>query len=120
MQKEKEYLRPLPDKHLLDTYIESDHTCVVSSTLLVTFKRIRYFVPAKYSNKRVKIIKDNTSLYIYYYTELIRSYEISIKIINYTLGDYKDGLMKVIKSNKVSIGDIAKDIIKLLGENNNE
>ena len=117
-KKEKEYLKPLPNNHVLDSYIVIEATCTVPSTLLVPFHGSKYSVPAKYLNKRVKLIKENNLLYIYYNTELIRTHEISNRKNNYNKEDYYEGLKQSIKRSEKSIEEITEENLKLLGDIN--
>lgn len=62
-KKEKEYLKPLPSKVLLDSYVDHVITQTVPPTLLVTYRGSGYSVPTKLINKRVKIIPIENKLY---------------------------------------------------------
>ena len=115
-KKEKEYLKPLPNKNLLDSYVVYDATCTVPSTLLVPYHGSKYSVPVKYLNKRVKLIQIENLLYIYYNTELVEIHKISNKPINYSYDDYKSGLETTIKHSEKSIDEITSENLKLLGE----
>lgn len=119
-KKEKEYLKPLPKKEILESYIIEDKTCKVPSTLLVTYKGQQYSVPANYIDKRVKIIEENNLLYIYYNTELIKIHNKTNQKINYDKDDYKEGLRKTIRRDDIDIEEITKENLRLLGEINNE
>ncbi|HIX81162.1 MAG TPA: ribonuclease H-like domain-containing protein, partial [Candidatus Erysipelatoclostridium merdavium] len=55
-EKEKEYLRPLPNKVMLDSYVDNVITQIVPPTLLVTYNGSGYSVPTKFINKRVKLV----------------------------------------------------------------
>lgn len=117
-KKEKKYLKPLPNNHVLDSYIVIEAICTVPSTLLVPFHGSKYSVPAKYLNKRVKLIKENNLLYIYYNTELIRTHEISKRKNNYNKEDYYEGIKQSIKRSEKSIEEITEENLKLLGDIN--
>ena len=81
--KEKEYLKPLPNKLLLESYIEGVLTQTVPSTLLVSYKGSGYSVPPKFINKRVKLIPIDNKLYIYYNELLVTVHSLSSNIFNY-------------------------------------
>lgn len=54
---------------LLDSYICDPITKTVPNTLLVNFDGNEYSVPSKYIGKRVKLVRLNDSLYIYFNTD---------------------------------------------------
>ncbi len=110
---EKEYLLPLPSKSLLDTHMIDSITKIVPQTLLVDFEGNKYSVPMKYINKRVKLIKVENILHIYFNTELICIHEISSKKINYLQEHYEEGLRTRIKSENIDIKELAKENLKL-------
>jgi len=87
-KKEKEYLHQIPSKCIFENYILESKTTIVPNTMLVYFKGRQYSVPMKYINKRVKLIKIDNTLHIYYNTQLIEIYQISENKINYSKEDY--------------------------------
>lgn len=113
-QKEKEYLDPLPNKILLDSYVENVDVQTVPQTLLVTYKGNGYSVPNKFINKRVKIIPIDNKLYIYYNTDLVIIHTITNKKFNYNESHYKEALGITIKNDNIDIEKIAKENLALL------
>lgn len=95
--KEKEYLLPLPNKELLDSYLSDTQNVKVSNGFLVYFKGNQYSVPPQFANKTVQIKEQDNKLYIYNNTKLITTHAISSKKINYFEEHYKEGLSKTIK-----------------------
>ena len=120
-QKEKEYLSPIPNRCMIESYVVDHLTCVVPSTLLVKYKGNEYSVPVKYINKRVKLIPIDNILHIYFSTQLIRIHTISDKKINYHMNDYEGALMCSVRNKDCDIHKIAEENLKLLdGRKNNE
>jgi hypothetical protein len=113
-KKEKEYLKPLPNKVMLESYIESVETKIVPQTLLVPYKGNGYSVPVKFINKRVKLVPIDNKLYIYFNTELVVIHELSNKKFNYNAQHYVEGLGYRIKNDNTDIDKIAKDNLALL------
>lgn len=113
-KKEKEYLKPLPNKVMLESYIESVETKIVPQTLLVPYKGNGYSVPVKFINKRVKLFPIDNKLYIYFNTELVAIHELSNKKFNYNEQHYVEGLGYSIKNDNIDIDMIAKDNLALL------
>lgn len=113
-KKEKEYLKPIPSKILLDNYVSNVETQVVPSTLLVLYKGNGYSVPKSYIGKRVKLIPITNKLYIYFNTELITIHDICLNKFNYHLEHYIGALKSSIKDPNQDINQIAIDNLKLL------
>ncbi|KXZ40713.1 hypothetical protein SAMN05661008_01887 [Alkalithermobacter thermoalcaliphilus JW-YL-7 = DSM 7308] len=97
-QKEKEYLSPLPNINIIESYLNFDHKVKVHKDSMIYYKGNRYSVPEKYINKTVtlKIIKDE--LHIYFNTELISVHILTDKKINYDYDHYKDIMKNTIKN----------------------
>lgn len=112
--KEKEYLKPLPNKLLLESYIEGVLTQTVPSTLLVSYKGSGYSVPPKFINKRVKLIPIDNKLYIYYNELLVTVHSLSSNIFNYKNEHYKDALkIRISCKGDDSIEEMASNNLKM-------
>lgn len=115
-EKEKEYLRPLPPKVLLESYVDTSFTATVPSTLLINYKGSEYSVPARYIGKRVKVYLIENKLYVYFNTELISIHEMTGRKINYHAQDYTEGLRQTITAKAVNDKDferIARENLEL-------
>ena len=112
--KEKEYLLPLPNKELLNSYINDTITAKVSNGFLVYFRGNQYSVPPQFANKTVQLKDIDNKLYIYDNTNLIAMHDISEKKINYIEEHYKEGLSKVLNVNAENIEQKVKDNLALL------
>ena len=113
-KKEKEYLKPLPNKVLLDSYVDRVITQTVPPTLLATYKGSGYSVPTKFINKRIKMIPIENKLYIYFNTELITVHHINQNKFNYHRDHYQEALHMSIHNKEVDIDAVAKENLKLL------
>lgn len=114
-QKEKEYLQPLPNEIIIDSYLETLIAVKVSNTMLFHYKGCKYSVPKKYINKTLKVKEIDNKLYVYYNKDLIKTHEISDKKINYDETDYIEGLSSTIHyKSQDDIEDLAKNNLKLL------
>ena len=111
--KEKEYLKPLPNNRIIDSYLSDTIPTKVSCESLIYYRGSKYSVPIKYINQTVKIKESENKLYIYYNNNLISSHEISDKVINYREEDYIDGLKNSISNKSIDIEAIAKENLKL-------
>lgn len=111
--KEKEYLLPLPNASLLNSYINDTKTVTVSNGFLVYFRGSQYSVPPQFANKTVQIKEQDNKLYIYHNTNLIAMHVISSKKINYLEDHYKSGLSLVFKTTDEDIEQKVKDNLTL-------
>ena len=97
-QKEKEHLLPLPNKSVMDSYMNYELKTKVHIDSLINYCGNKYAVPSKYINKFVTLKAVNERLYIYFNTELIAIHEIIDKKINYRPEDYKELLKHTVKN----------------------
>lgn len=113
-KKEKEYLKPLPNKVLLDSYLTEHEVRTVPPTLLVTYKGNGYSVPKEYIGKKVHLYVINKQLFIYdNKNELITIHSISKAKKNYHLDHYRNGLDIKGKSPD-EINEIAQKNLELM------
>ena len=100
-QKEKEYLSPLPNELLLESYIREVKTQVVPPTLLVRYKGAEYSVQKQFINKRVKIVPIEDKLYIYHNTQIAAIHTLSDQRINYDLSHYTEALRESLNEDEI-------------------
>lgn len=101
-KKEKEYLSPLPNSELLDSYEDEMRSCKVPSTFLIEYKGAKYSVPPYLINKTVKYKEVMEKLYIYYQNDLVSEHQINKKhTINYYQHHYKNGLIGKFKDDDI-------------------
>lgn len=99
-KKEKEYLRPLPNKELLDSYEEEMRSCKVPSTFLIEYKGAKYSVPPYLINKTIKYKEVNGMLFIYYKDDLVSVHDLNnSNKVNYHEDHYKNGFIGKLKNN---------------------
>lgn len=110
-QKEKEYLAPLPNEILLESYIVEVKTQIVPPTLLVRYQGAEYSVAKQFINKRVKLVPIEDKLYIYHNTQIVAIHQLSKQKINYKYEHYSEALKDVIKKQddieKIAIENLA-------------
>jgi transposase len=111
-QKEKEYLFPLPNKHIIESYMDTTVKLKVQKDSLIHYKGNKYSVPPKYIGKIVSIKINDNYLYVYYNTELITVHKITGKKINYLSDHYRTLMSKHIKNenelNEFCINNLKK------------
>lgn len=111
--KEKEYLNPLPNTILLETYLNDIVTHEVPPTLLVNYKGNGYSVPSKLIGKRVKLVPSIDKLYIYFNTELVICHNITNQKFNYDKSHYIEGLSNRLNNKGYDIEEMAEKNLKL-------
>lgn len=84
-EKEKEYLHPLPNLDILDTYLTIPIVRKVSKESMIMYNRRKYSLPIQYIGKTVEVKEKNHKLLILYRKKLIDSFDISGKRFNYKL-----------------------------------
>jgi transposase len=97
---EKEYLLPLPNKNVIDSYLKNRKKVTVSDDFLVYHKGNRYSVPPKYINQSVVLEQIENKLYIYSNKNIIMMHDIvenENKQIKYNPDHYIEGLKASMK-----------------------
>lgn len=115
--KEKEYLKPLPNKKILNEYLITTVRAKVSNESLFYYKGKKYSVPIQFINYNVDIQENNNKLYVYYNKNLITIHDISEKNINYKEEHYIEGLQSVLNNKEQSeIENLAKKNLERLNK----
>lgn len=115
--KEKEYLKPLQSKILLESYLDEHISQVVPATLLIYYKGNKYSVGSDYVSKKVDIYPIGDRLNIYHNSKLIAIHTISQNRVNYLLQHYKEALSSNLAKNKQDdIEKMAEENIRRLKE----
>ena len=113
--KEKEYLKPLPNNKILEEYYVSTIKVKVSNESLFYYKGIKYSVPIKFIDHTLDVQEADHKLYVYYNKELITIHDISLKKINYKEEHYIEGLQSILKNKEQSeIKELAKKNLERL------
>lgn len=115
--KEKEYLKPLPNSKIIGQYLIDSIRVKVSNESLFYYKGKRYSVPNKFINSTLDIQEDNNKLYVYYNKDLITIHDISEKNINYKEEHYIEGLSNILKNKEQEeIEELAKKNLENLNK----
>lgn len=96
--KEKEYLKPLPNPQIMEQYLIYTKQIKISNESLFYYKGKKYSVPHKYIEHTLSLQEENNKLYVYYNKELVTIHEISEKNINYKEEHYIEGLSNILKN----------------------
>lgn len=115
--KEKEYLKPLPNQKIMEQYLINTKQIKISKESLFYYKGKRYSVPNKYIEHTLSLQEGNNKLYVYYNKELITIHEISEKNINYKEEHYIEGLSEILKNKtQEQIEELAKKNLENLNK----
>ena len=95
-QKEKEYLQPLPNRKVIESYLSHDHQINVQKDSLITYKGNRYPVPPAHIGKTVLVRQQDDKLMIYYNTKTVAVHNLSVKKLNYQKEHYTELLFPLI------------------------
>ncbi len=98
-QKEKEYLQPLPNRKVIDSYLSHDRQTTVRKDSMISYMNNKYSVPFEYIGKPVNLRVNSGKLEVYYSTELIAKHDLSNKKLNYNKEHYTQLLSNLIKDN---------------------
>ncbi len=99
-KKEKNTLNPV-NIELLKPYFIRQKEYKVSNESMITFKGKKYSVPTAYIGKHVTVTEGDSTIYIYYTTNFICSYDTLVDcFLNYKEDHYKEILSKSAYGNK--------------------
>ena len=119
-QKEKEYLKPLPNDKILNSYLYDTVSVKVSNESLFYYKGSKYSVPIKFINHTVSLREEDNKLYVYYNKDLITIHNLSSNYINYKEEHYSEGIKNILRNKgQEEIDLIARknlDLINKLSE----
>ena len=114
-QKEKEYLAPLPNNRIMNSYLANVEKSKVYPDSLIYYKGKRYSVNPKYIGQFVQAKQIDNILYIYHNKQIIATHEINDKLINYSPEHYSEGLKLTMPyKNKDDIDNYTKENLKRL------
>ena len=114
-QKEKEYLKPLPNNKILNSYLYDTVSAKVSNESLFYYKGFKYSVPIKFINHTLSLREENNKPYVYYNKDLITVHNISDKYINYKDEHYIEGISTILKNKEQDeIDEISRKNLELI------
>lgn len=118
LEKEKEYLLPLPNQELINNYFTKPITRIVTKESMVTYMNNKYSLDPKYIGKIVNLEVSDNKLKIIYGKEIIGTHELSKRKFNYQKGHMisilKSDAMKFKKDEEIE--DFAKKQLELYDE----
>lgn len=116
LQKEKDFLSPLPTEKIRNHYNIITSSVKVNNQSMISYKSNLYSVPPEYIDKQLKLQIYDNQLHLYYNTELITIHAISNKKLNYHEEHYLKITNRTLNGDKLNIEEIAKNNLKRIGE----
>lgn len=114
-QKEKEYLQPLPNPKVIESYMSHNRQTTVQKDSMVSYMNNKYSVPLEYIGKPVNLRVKSNTLEIYFSTELIAKHELTNKKLNYDETHYIRLLSGCMKDNQ-SVAELAQTNLQLMDQ----
>ena len=99
LQKEKEYLQPLPKDDVVESYLPNDRQTTVRTDSMITYRNCKYSVPPEYIGKPVRLLVSDNTLRIYCSTDIIAVHTLSQKRLNYQKDHYQQLLSSSMKDS---------------------
>ena len=115
LEKEKEYLLPLPNQELINNYFTKPIRRIVTKESMITYMNNKYSLEPKYIGKSVNLEVSDTHLKIIYGKEIIATHKLSNRKFNY----HQDHMVSILKSDAMKfkrdeeIEDFAKKQLEL-------
>lgn len=95
LKEEQKYLLSLPPLEIVSPYFAKNKGYKVSKESMITYKKHKYSVPIRFIGEYLTVKENGDSLNIYYSTDLIATYQIGIKYLNYK----KEHAKEILKSD---------------------
>ena len=115
LEKEKEYLLPLPNQELINNYFTKPITRIVTKESMVTYMNNKYSLEPKYIGKIVNLEVSDTQIKIFYKKEIVSVHKLSKRKFNY----HQNHMVSILKSDAMrfkkdeEIEDFAKKQLEL-------
>ena len=115
LEKEKEYLLPLPNQELINNYFTKPIRRIVTKESMITYMNNKYSLEPKYIGKIVNLEVSDDQIKIIYGKEIITTHKLSERKLNY----HQDHMVSILKSDAMKfkkdeeIEDFAKKQLEL-------
>lgn len=120
IQKEKDFLSPLPQDKIRNQYRITTKPVKVDSQSLFSYKGKRYSAPPEYIGKTIDLQIFDDYIHAYSNTKLVTVHQISKTKYNYHEDHYQKIYEMSFKDSSEEIKSLAKENLKLIGEVYNE
>ena len=119
LEKEKEFLLPLPQDKIRNSYKIVTETVKVNKSSMISYKSNQYSVPSKYIGKQLKIQVYDEQIHLYDHEYLVAIHNVSARKMNYNETHYIDFLSKTLPFERDKLVEIARENLQKIGERYN-
>lgn len=119
LDKEKDFLKPLPNKAIRSHHTINTVSVKVNGSSLIKYNAHYYSVPPKYIGKTLKLQVYDNQLHLYYNSLLVTIHFISEKKLNYLESHYIEIAKLTLPFEEKKIEEIAKENLRIIGERYN-
>lgn len=116
IQKEKDFLSPLPQDKIRNLYKITTKSVKIDSQSLFSYKGNKYSVPPEYIGKSLEIQVFDDYIHVYYNINLVTIHQISNAKYNYQEDHYLQIYEMSFREKATEIRDLAKENLKLIGD----
>ena len=116
LEKEKDFLLPLPTEKIRNHYSIKTGTVKVNASSMINYLSNQYSVPPKYINKNLQIQVYDNQIHLYYNKNIVCVHRISKQKLNYAESHYKEIIKATLSCHEDKIEKIAKDNLRRIGE----
>ena len=119
LEKEKEFLLPLPQDKIRNSYKIVTETVKVNKSSMISYKSNQYSVPSKCIGKQLKIQVYDEQIHLYDHEYLVAIHNVSARKMNYNETHYIDFLSKTLPFERDKLVEIARENLQKIGERYN-
>ena len=116
LQKEKDFLQPLPSERIRNLYRINTSFVKVNPQSMISYRSNLYSVPPEYIGKRLKLQMYDGQLHLYCNTELVTIHRVVASKLNYHPEHYQAISEKTLGHRYDQIANLAKHNLKMIGE----
>ena len=116
LQKEKDFLQPLPSERIRNLYRINTSIVKVSPQSMISYRSNLYSVPPEYIGKCLKLQTYDGQLHLYCNTELVTIHRVVASKLNYHPEHYQAISEKTLGYRYDQIANLAKHNLEMIGE----
>lgn len=115
LEKEKDFLSPIPNEKIRSHYHIATNTVKVNNSSMVCYRANFYSVPPEYIGKLLKLQVFDNQIHLYYSTNLVTIHDVSDKKMNYRKSHYVDIMKTTMPFNDEDIETMARENLERIG-----
>lgn len=115
LDKEKDFLRPLPHGFIRNQYSIKTLRVKVNASSMINYKSNQYSVPPEYIDKSLQLQVHDNQIHLYFNMKLVAVHSLSYKKLNYLESHYIEIAKRTLAFGDDKIEEIAKDNLSKIG-----